>query len=126
MDGAAAVLGVHAKSIRRWCANYEAFGEVKLPDVHSGRLPLISRNMEKVLAEFYRVGPMPTSTRHSSPSHSQSRTTYISRCTPCERDEERRKQWREEIRADFTAEQLVFGDQVSIDKRNLQQNSLAM
>ncbi|EPT02380.1 hypothetical protein FOMPIDRAFT_94227 [Fomitopsis schrenkii] len=43
-----------------------------------------------------------------------------------ERDEERRKQWREEIRADFTAEQLVFGDQVSIDKRNLQQNSLAM
>jgi len=138
-DDVAAMMGASTRSICRWDDNYNTFGSVLRPKGRNGRPRAINSDIEDALSEFYRLRTSAylDEVKHYlavvhdlrvslSMIHSTLIRMDLSRkilLTPAaERDEERRRNWRVEMAEHFTAEQLVFGDEVGVDTRDLRRD----
>lgn len=136
IEDVAAIMGVTPKSIHRWTDNYRTFGSVQRPAYRPGRPRAIDAAIELSIIEYFRIRPtaylaevkdylaiahdvsVSLSTLHSTLIRlGLSRKVALK--PAMERDEELRCAWREEMVERFTSDQLVFGDETSVDMRNL-------
>ncbi|HEV7736834.1 MAG TPA: hypothetical protein VGO47_05595 [Chlamydiales bacterium] len=131
------VLDVSNRSLRRWSANFEEYGDVIPPhNPVQGRPPVLTATQIHALLDFINASPemfldeirdflilehdvlVSISTLHDL-IQAAGLTYKLLRRNALERDEIRRRLWLEDVQARFVANQLVWTDESSKDDRTI-------
>jgi len=135
VDAVVEALGVSKRSINRWVNNLEHEGSVKAPLSFQGRLRILRADIIADLVNLVHQNPtlyldeiaewlalvhdqpIPRSTLQRTLSSMNLTYKQLQR-TAAERDEVARVNWHGTMQRHYTAEQMVFTDESSIDNRN--------
>lgn len=133
------ILGVSVDSVKRWTRNFQSFGDVQPRSALRGRRRILSCTVLEDLQTLILSSPSLyldeivswLAVKHDQPvSISTLQRSLVAlgytykklRKAAAQRDEITRTQWKADILSRFTADQLVFADESSKDKRTLQRN----